>query len=149
MNYPDRQIIGYTKQSYSVAKDILSQLPLAPYERIVKARVAEMIKYANNTWFAIKVAMNNELYDLCKKIGLTEEEWEELVSGISCDKRIGRTHLEIFHKGKRGYQGKCLPKDIKALLEFADQNGVDMPIRKTANKYNDELLKSQDIKPFI
>jgi UDPglucose 6-dehydrogenase len=93
--------------------------------------------------------MNNELYDLCKKVGFSKEEWEELVSGISCDKRIGRTHLEIFHKGKRGYQGKCLPKDILALLEFAKQNEVEMPVRQSASDYNNALLKNQDIKPFI
>ena len=147
--FPDRQIIGYTKQSYTIAKDVLLQLPLAPYERIVLARVAEFIKYANNTWFAVKVAMNNELYDLCKKVGLNEDEWEELISGLAADKRVGRTHLTIHHKNKRGYWGRCLPKDIKALLEFAKQNGVSLPIRETSNKYNDTLLKSQGLKEYV
>ena len=146
---PDRQIIGCTKQSFSLAKEILSQLPLAPYEDIVPARVAEMVKYANNTWFAVKVAMNNELYDLAKKVGFSEEEWESVVSGIAVDKRVGRTHLTIMHKDKRGYFGKCLPKDIKALLEFAKDAGVDMPVREATNKYNDKLLNSQDIKEYI
>jgi UDPglucose 6-dehydrogenase len=146
---PDRQIIGYTEQSFSLAKEILAQLPLAPYEDIVPCRVAEMIKYANNTWFAVKVAMNNELYDLAKKIGFTEEEWEKTVSGIATDKRVGRTHLEIMHKDKRGYFGKCLPKDIKALLKFAKDAGVEMPVRKATNDYNDKLLNSQDLKEYI
>ena len=93
--------------------------------------------------------MNNELYDLCQKVGLSEEEWEELVSGIACDRRVGRTHLTIYHKGKRGYWGKCLPKDIKALLEYARQNGIEMPIRETVNKYNDKLLNSQGCKEYV
>lgn len=147
--YPDRQIVGYTEESYTVAKDILQQLPLAPYERIVPARVAEMVKYGTNTWFAIKVAMHNELHDLCKAIGFSGDEWEELVSGLAADRRVGRTHLTITHKGKRGYWGKCLPKDQKALLEFARKNNIKMPIREAANKYNDELLKSQGIKEYI
>lgn len=149
MEHPDRQIVGYTDQSYTIAKDILQQLPLAPYERIVPAHVAEFIKYGTNNWFAIKVAIHNELYDVCKKFGLTEEEFEELTSGLAADKRVGRTHLTINHKGKRGYWGKCLPKDMKAFLEFSKYLGVETPIREAANKYNDELLKSQDIKPYV
>jgi len=146
---PDRQIVGYTKRSYNLAKEILRQLPLAPYEAIVPARVAEMIKYATNTWFAVKVAMNNELYDLAKKIGFSEQEWEAVVSGLAADKRVGRSHLEIMHKGKRGYWGKCLPKDMKAFLEFAKQYGVEMPVRQAANDYNDKLLKSQGLKKYL
>jgi len=149
MFLPDRQIMGYTKESYSISKNVLQQLPLAPYEDIVPAIVAEFIKYANNTWFAVKVAMNNELYDLAKKTGISEEEWEKLVSGIASDKRVGRTHLTIVHKEKRGYWGKCLPKDIKALLKFAEDSGVEMPVREAANKYNDKLLNSQGVKEFI
>ena len=149
MLHPDRQIVGYTKQSYNIAKDIVQQLPLAPYERIVPAKVAELIKYGNNTWFAVKVAMNNELYDLAKKIGFSEDEWEETISAMAADKRVGRTHLTVMHKGKRGYYGKCLPKDIKALLDFSKQNGVDMPVRSATNKYNDGLLNSQDLKEYI
>ena len=149
MCFPDRQIVGYTPQSYTIAKDILLQLPLASYERIVPARVAEFIKYAGNTWFSVKVAMNNELYDLCKKVGLSENEWEELVSGLAADKRVGRTHLTIVHKNKRGYWGRCLCKDIKALLKYAEDNSVDMPIRKVTNDYNDKLLISQGLKTFL
>jgi len=149
MCFPDRQIIGYTKESYNVAKDVLQQLPLAPFERIVPAIVAEMIKYAGNTWFSVKVAKNNELYDLSRKIGFTEEEWEQVVDGMSADRRIGRTHLKIMHKGKRGYWGKCLPKDAKALLDFAKIHKVDMPVLKATDEYNDKLLDRQGYKKFI
>ena len=49
MNYPDRQIIGYTKKSYNVAGDIMQILPMAPFERILPATEAEMVKYFGNT----------------------------------------------------------------------------------------------------
>lgn len=149
MCFPDRQILGYTRNSFTISKDVIQQLPLAPYERIVPATVAEFIKYATNTWFATKVAMNNELYDLCKKVGLTNGEWDEVVSGMTADKRIGRTHLTIIHKNKRGYWGKCLPKDMKSFIEFANENGVKLPIRQAVDSYNDNLLKKQNIKPYI
>ena len=149
MSFPDSQIIGYTEQSYSVAKDVLQQLPLAPHERIVKSEVAEFIKYAKNVWFSIKVAHNNEMYDLAKRIGFNEEEWEDVVDGIAADRRVGRTHLKIIHKGKRGYWGKCLPKDTKALLDYAKELRIDLPILIATDKYNDELLDSQGFKKFI
>lgn len=146
--FPDRQIVGTTPESYSAAKDVLLQLPLAPYERIVPARVAEMIKYAGNTWFSVKVAKNNELYDLAMAAGFLELDWREVVSGMAADKRIGRTHLTIHHKNKRGYSGKCLPKDAKQLLEFAKQLGVEMPVLKATDLYNDELLRSQGLSEY-
>jgi len=149
MSFPDSQIIGYTSKSYNITKDVLQQLPLATHERIVPCHIAEFIKYAKNSHFAIKVAVNNELYDLCKKFGLSEEEWDSVVDGLSADRRIGRTHLKIMHKGKRGYWGKCLPKDLKALIDFADKLGIDMTIRKSVNEYNDKLLTEQGYKPFI
>lgn len=149
MCFPDRQVIGYTERSYTSAKDVLLQLPLAPYEKIVPAKVAEMLKYSGNTWFSVKVAKNNELYDLAMKIGFSEDEWEQVVSGMAADKRIERTHLTIVHKNKRGYSGKCLPKDAKGILEFAKKNGIEMPVLQAANDYNDKLLRSQGLAEFI
>ena len=149
MGFPDSQIIGYTKESKNVAKDVIQQLPLAPHERIVPAIVAEFIKYAKNTWFSVKVAKNNELYDLAKKVGLTEDLWDGVVDGLAADRRVGRTHLTIMHKGKRGYWGKCLPKDTKAILDYAKLNGIEMPVLEATDKYNDKLLDSQRFKKFI
>ena len=149
MSFPDSQIIGYTDKSLNVAKDVIQQLPLASHERIVPSEVAEFIKYAKNVWFSIKVAHNNEMYDLAKRFGLTEEQWDEVVDGLAADRRVGRTHLTIVHKGKRGYWGKCLPKDTKAIIDFAKGLGVDMPVLKSADSYNDELLSKQGFKSFI
>lgn len=140
MNYPDRQIVGYTDESYSVAGDVLKQLPLASYERIMPAWMAEFVKYSANTWFAVKVAKNNELYDIFKGFGGQDNDFEVMIDAVSADKRIGRTHLEIFHKGFRGYGGKCLPKDTKAFIKFAENLGVETPIMSASDKYNDILL---------
>jgi len=146
MTYPDRQLIGYTDQSYGVAKEVLLQLPLAPYERILPAHITEFVKYFGNTWFSTKVSKNNEFYDLFKAYGGSDEEYTEMISTAAADKRIGRTHLKIVHKDKRGYSGSCLPKDTKAILELAEELGVDMPVLKATDAYNDKLLKSQGIK---
>lgn len=138
MVYPDRQIIGYTEKSYTVAKDVLQQLPLAPFERILTAKEAEMVKYFGNTWFSVKVVFANQMYDLCKKIGIN---YDIVMESSAADKRIGRTHLQVFHKGFRGYGGFCLPKDIQALIKFADDNTVDLKLHKIVEEINRKLVE--------
>ena len=139
MRYPDRQIVGYTDKSYTIAGDIMAMLPLAPFERIMPAKEAELVKYANNTWFATKVVWANQLYDLCEKTGI---DYESVKEAMVQDKRIGRSHLEIWHKGYRGYGGKCLPKDLSSLVDYAGKNGVDMALLKKVRELNDHYGKS-------
>ncbi len=138
MSFPDRQIVGYTDKSFIVAKDIIQQLPLAPFERIVPAKVAEMCKYFGNSWFATKVIFANQMYDICQKAKIDYDEVRDLVSA---DKRIGRTHLTIWHRGGRGAGGKCLPKDLKALIAFCYNKDVKCSLLEEVNKLNDEYLK--------
>ncbi len=142
MNYPDRQIVGYTKQSYSVAGDIMQLLPLAPFGRIIPATEAELVKYFGNTWFSTKVVFANQLYELCEKLGIN---YNRVMEAAAADKRIGRSHLQVIHKGYKGYGGRCLPKDIKALIQFADAKGVDLKLHKIVEEINNQLMKDQDI----
>lgn len=142
MNYPDRQIVGYTQQSFDVAKDIVMILPLAPYERIMTSTEAEMVKYFGNNWFALKVAFANQMYDVCQKIGA---DYDIVMEGASADKRIGPSHLVVMHKGYRGYGGKCIPKDIRAFIQFGDSLGVDLKLHKMAEEINNDLMKAQNI----
>lgn len=142
MDYPDRQIIGYTKESYNVSGDILQILPLAPFERVLQATEAEIIKYFGNAWFATKVIFANQMYELCQKI---EIDYNNVKEAVAADKRIGRSHLEVIHKGYRGYGGKCLPKDIQALIQFSDKQGVDLKLHKTVVEINNKLMNEQGI----
>jgi len=142
MCYPDRQILGYTKKSYNIAGEVMQILPLAPLEKIMPATEAEMVKYFGNTWFSTKVIFANEIYNLCEKLGI---DYNRVMEAASADKRIGRTHLEVWHKGKRGFAGKCLPKDMKAFIKFAEKQGIDLKLHKVVDEINDALLKSQGI----
>ena len=142
MCYPDRQILGYTKKSYNIAGEVMQILPLAPFEKIMPATEAEMVKYFGNTWFSTKVIFANEIYNLCEKLGI---DYNRVMEAASADKRIGRTHLEVWHKGKRGFAGKCLPKDMKAFIKFAEKQGIDLKLHKVVDEINDALLKSQGI----
>ncbi len=142
MCYPDRQIVGYTQKSHDVAGDVMQLLPLAPFERILPATEAELVKYFGNTWFSVKVIFANQMFDLCQKMGV---DYDRMVEAAAADKRIGRTHLNVFHKGYRGYGGKCLVKDIRALIQLANNIGVDLRVHKTAEDINNELMKGQGI----
>jgi len=135
MNFPNRQ------NSKELAEDIMKILPRAPFEKIMPSREAEMIKYFSNTWFATKVIFANQIYDLCQRLGI---DYQIVKEAAAADKMIGPAHLEIFHKGYRGYGGSCLPKDIKALIRFADENGIDLELHKIVEKLNKDLLNDKN-----
>jgi len=135
---PERQIIGYTDKSKEMAEDILGILPQAKFKKIMPAVDAEMVKYFSNTWFATKVVFANQIYDLCQKIGA---DYEIVKEAAAADKMIGPSHLDIFHKGYRGYGGKCLPKDIRALIEFAEKKGIELKLHKVVEEINNKLKR--------
>lgn len=85
---------------------------------------AELIKYMNNTFFATKVSIMNEFKVLSDKIGTN---WEDALHGFASDGRIGDSHLHVpGPDGKLGYGGTCFPKDVNALLTFAEENDVEL-----------------------
>jgi len=139
---PDRQIVGFTKQSQDAAKELMDILPKAPYAKLVDATSAEFIKYFGNNWLAIKVAYANQMYDLCQKLGINYDDVKE---GASADPRIGPSHLDVWSGGYRGYGGKCLPKDNRAMIKFAEGLGVDLKLHKIAEEINNELHKKQNL----
>lgn len=85
---------------------------------------AEMIKYMCNTFFATKVAFLNEYYLLSKELEL---DWNSILEGFISDGRIGHSHVAVpGPDGKMGYGGACFPKDVNALLSFANKKGIKM-----------------------
>jgi len=138
--FPDRQIVGHTEKSFQLAGDVLQLLPLTPFNRIVPATAAEMIKYFGNNWFSVKVVFANLMFDVCEKLGV---DYEVVKESVAADKRIGPSHLDVWHKGYRGYGGKCLPKDIRAMIEFAEKQGLDPKILKVAEEVNQELTEGR------
>jgi UDPglucose 6-dehydrogenase len=135
--HSDRQIIGYTAQSRHLSELVLSLLPKAAYTRILPAREAEMAKYMANAFLALKVTFANEIYDLCTALDI---EYEAVREAVAADARIGPSHLAVMDGGYRGYGGKCLPKDVKALLQLADRIGVPLRLMATADRVNASLL---------
>ncbi len=143
MQNPDRQLIGYTEKSKDMAQEILEILPKAPYQKSLPATEIEMVKYFNNTFNAVKVTFANQIYDICEKMGISYE----YVMESSAKSKFIQTedHLHIFHGGYRGYGGKCLVKDTRALIQFAESLGIDLKLHKIAEEINNRLMEEQDI----
>lgn len=85
---------------------------------------AEYVKYMNNCFLATKVSIMNEFKRLGDVIGV---DWEKALYGFASDGRIGDSHLQVpGPDGLMGYGGTCFPKDVNALLRFAQEQGIAM-----------------------
>lgn len=135
---PDKQLVGYTPKTKALAEQVMSILPPAPYEKILPAKVCEMAKYAINGYYAFKVIFANSIYDICEKL---EIDYDLVREGFVADSRIRKddSHFDAMHGGYRGYDGKCLPKDIKTLVWQAKQHGVDVRFLEQVIKINNRL----------
>lgn len=130
---PDKQLVGFTEQSRAVAQSVLDILPDAPYKTIMPAASAELVKYAVNSYYATKVIFGNMLYDLAEALGV---DYNEVKAAFVADKRITDSHFDVLHGGYRGYGGKCLPKDLKALVELGKKQGVDVGLLEKVDEMN-------------
>ena len=149
--YPDRIVIGANSNDALDAlrrlyQPILEQTfdppsmlprpsayPLPPM-MTTDPNSAEMIKYAANTFLALKISFINEIAGLCEDVGA---DVTEVARGIGLDSRIGQRFL----RAGLGWGGSCYPKDTAALLNVAAQVGYEMPIAEAARTVNFEQRK--------
>lgn len=80
---------------------------------------AELTKYMENSWGATKVTFANEFYEIAEVFGVQYEELREL---FLLDKRTERIHTAVF-RDKRGFGGKCFPKDVNAIVKVTEKAG--------------------------
>lgn len=128
---PDRLIIGTTSDH---AQSTMSGL----YQPLIKKGVpllsvapetAETIKYAANSFLAIKITFINQIADLCEAIGA---DVLDVAKGIGLDKRI---NPHFLHPGP-GYGGSCFPKDTRALCATAHKKNINLSLVKEAINAN-------------
>lgn len=117
-----------TRRVADLYKDVL---PSETAIHHTSTETAELVKYATNTFLATKVEFVNELFDACAKIGIEYDELREL---WLLDPRIGRSHTAVSRE--RGFGGVCFPKDISALLSWAAENSIDLPVIEAARTSN-------------
>jgi UDPglucose 6-dehydrogenase len=111
--------------------------PLVRYY-ITDARTAELCKYMENSFLATKVAFVNQFYDLAQAYGVDYHELREI---WLADERIGRSHTIVTEE--RGYRGRCLPKDVAAVIQASRPFG-GAPLLEAIDRYNDEVCQRAD-----
>lgn len=103
----------------------------------VSPRSAEVVKYARNTFLAVKVSYFNEIYRMCESQGIPYSEVRRLTA---LDTRIGESHTQCpGHDGRFGYGGTCFPKDVAALIYEFGEEGVECPVLEASHQRNTEL----------
>lgn len=118
----DFMIVGGKKTATSRVVDIFIRHK-GPHTKFmqVDAKTAEIIKYTENMWIATKVTFVNEMYDVCKAMGV---DWNDVREGWLMDTRVDRNFTAVF-VDKRGFEGKCLPKDTKAIVHASKESGYE------------------------
>lgn len=137
---PSHQILGWTPQSKYLGQEILKTLPQAINSVLMPASAAEMFKYVRNSFLAVKNAFFNQVFDLCQAYNV---DYEFIRRCAEADPWIGAQHLEIWHKGKRGFNGRCLPKDTEAFLKLAQDKRECLSVLFAAVLYNSGSLRAQ------
>ena len=131
--YPDRVVIGAeSEKAFEIMNDIYAPLIAAKVPFIYTDVVtAETIKYASNSFLAVKISFINEISHLCD---LTGADVKTVARGMGLDDRIG---AKFLNPGP-GFGGSCFPKDAKALLHCARSLTIDLKIVKAALEANEE-----------
>ena len=140
---PDRVVVGVECDR---AKEMMARL-YRPFmltnDRMIFTDIpsAEMIKYAANSMLATRISFMNDVANLCELVGA---DINMVRKGIGADTRIGQKFL---YAGC-GYGGSCFPKDVKALIKTAEQNGYEMQVLKAVESVN-ERQKSVLFRKFV
>ncbi len=120
--HPPLTLVGHNYKSDAAPTEALYARVQAPLVN-TSIRTAEMIKYASNTWHALKVCFANEIGNLCKRLEIDSHE----VMDIFC--RDEKLNLSSYYmKPGFAFGGSCLPKDVRALQYRAKEVDLDMPV---------------------
>lgn len=104
---------------------------------------AELCKYMENAFLAMKVAFCNEFFDVANRFGVDYNELREL---WLLDPRIGKSHTFVF-PDKRGFGGKCLPKDLDAIITAVEHEGYEPTLLKSVMSSNTRVRARTQSRP--
>lgn len=129
-------VLGGTPKDRSAAVDFYKHY----YNSMVHifttdAITAEVCKYMENAFYAMKVTFVNEFYDIANAHGV---DFNELRESWLADTRISRDHTFV-HSDARGFAGKCLPKDCNAIVQSSIERGYTPKFMQAMLSVNDEF----------
>ncbi|MDR2534335.1 MAG: UDP-glucose/GDP-mannose dehydrogenase family protein [Tannerellaceae bacterium] len=130
---PDRVVVGVESEQAEKLMSKLYRPFLLNNFRVIFMDVpsAEMTKYAANSMLATRISFMNDIANLCEIVGANVDMVRK---GIGTDARIGSHFL---YPGC-GYGGSCFPKDVKALIQTAKQNGYPMRLLQAVEEVNED-----------
>jgi UDPglucose 6-dehydrogenase len=109
---------------------------------ITKSETAEMVKYFINCFLATKVTFANQMYDICEFAGI---DYDKVCEYALYDNRIGKSHLAVpGPDGDRGFGGHCFPKDLLAMIKFAEHDDVENQFLIDVESANDYYRQDRD-----
>jgi UDPglucose 6-dehydrogenase len=143
---PDRIVIGVeSKRAEEKMRKLYKPFLLNGHPIIfMDVPSSEMTKYAANSMLATKISFMNDIANLCEIMGA---DVNMVRKGIGSDGRIGN---KFIYPGI-GYGGSCFPKDVKALIKTAKENGYTMQILESVESVNDaqkSVLFNKIVKHF-
>ena len=130
---PDRVVIGAEDPR---AAELMKEL-YSPFTRtgapimMMDCASAELCKYAANAMLATRISFMNEVANVCEAVGANVDQVRHAVAS---DRRIGPSFL---FPGV-GYGGSCFPKDVKAMMRFAEDKDYDFQILRAVEAVNEE-----------
>lgn len=129
---PDRIVVGGDDERAILLMRALYSPFIRNHDRllVMDIKSAEFTKYAANSMLATRISFMNELALLSEKVGA---DIELVRKGIGSDPRIG---YHFLYAGA-GYGGSCFPKDVKALVKTASQNGVELQVLQAVEAANE------------
>jgi len=133
---PDRVVVG-TMEGDARARRFLDALFRPTRAPVLHTSLegAELVKLASNAMLATRVAFANEVANLASAVGA---DGDEVLRGVGMDHRLGPRFLEAG----AGFGGSCFPKDLRALVAFAEDRGVGMVVPAAA-------LEQNDVQPIV
>jgi len=142
MKNTDRVVIGASRQEdHQIVENIYKPVfPNAKYIN-VNNKTAEMIKYANNAMLTGQIALANELYQICNAVGI---DYNQIKDVLLLDNRIARNISVPGHDKDLGFGGKCLPKDLNALIYLSRENMHRPYLFEEVWRLNERFRKNKD-----
>jgi UDPglucose 6-dehydrogenase len=142
---PSRIILGYGPnvdyKSSSVYEFFYKCFPNV-YTVCTDWKTAEFIKYFCNCFYAAKVSLMNEFFQVAQNLGVN---WEQSVDGLISSGWVNPMHTKVpGPDGNLGFGGKCFPKDINAFINLANEHGIDSTVLSAAWNKNLEVREDKN-----
>ena len=134
----DKMIIGGEDDQCQYWIDVFKQCLMLNTTVSIDIVEAGYVKYAENSFLAMRVTFFNDLYNLMQKAH-PELDYPATAFALGIDPRIGHSHNQVpGYDGKFGWGGHCLPKDTAAFVSYAERKNTDLPLIRAVREINDK-----------